>query len=541
MTVLWDALAEPGARSLRCWAGRSFEEATWAEVSADAARMTAGLRSAGVGPGERVATVLTNTPAAVRGILGTWLAGGTLASLPLPARGMNLAEYAGQIQLLCERIEPAALLVDAELIELIPARTRDQTRVRSWESMLDTGRIAASPPGQDEVAFIQYSSGSTTTPKGSMLTTRAIQAQIEIISSMIGLVPGVDRAVSWLPLSHDMGMFGCLLTPWVVDLDLTLSTPERFTMAPGTWFADCASFGATVTCGTNTALALATRRLRSRPLPGPLDLHTIILGAERLDWETLERAGEALAPYGAGPEVFMPAYGMAEAALAITSTPRADRPRSLPIDPVALADGTVVEVAPDAPAVTRIVASGVTCPGVSLSGLAEDVVSEIRVRSPSLALGYYADPERSAERFVDDELLTRDLGFVRDGYLYPVGRVDDLISIGGRKVYACEIESAVDALAEVRRGCSTLIETYEGGTARLTLLMELSQHAADLPALAERAAALAMSKAAVALDACVFLPRGAVPKTPSGKIQRYRCREMLGAGRFEPVRTVEFG
>jgi acyl-CoA synthetase (AMP-forming)/AMP-acid ligase II len=297
---------------------------------------------------------------------------------------------------------------------------------------------------------------------------------------------------------------------------------------------------ATVTVCTNTALALAARMARSRGLPGQLGLHAIIVGAERIEWDTLRRTMDALGPYGLRPSTLRPAYGMAEATLAVTCSPQFEAPRYLAVDGFALADSEVLEADEDDPAATRLVSSGPpSAPSIRLGGLTADAVAEIRVSSPSLASGYYGDEARTAQRFVGGELCTGDIGFVRDGYLYPVGRLDDVLSIGGRKVYAREIESAVDDLDGVRRGCSALVDTHDGGRQRLTLIVELASARANAGELAREAATVAMSKAAVALDRCVFLAKGAVPKTPSGKIQRYRCRLLLSTGGFQPVHTVD--
>jgi fatty-acyl-CoA synthase len=536
--MLWDDLTAGTTRSLHTWVGQSYDSTPWADVVRDAERMTAGLRRAGVGPGTRVATILTNTGASVRGILATWLAGGCLASFPLPARGLSPEEYATQLRTLCSHLEPAAMFLDEAIVGLLPEDLRAAVNARSWESVAGSGAVEPSPPGADDVAFVQFSSGSTSLPKGSMLTPRAISAQLGIIGGMLGLERSVDVCASWLPLSHDMGIFGCLLAPWVHDMDLWLSTPERFTVAPGSWLGDAAEVGATRTCGTNTALALAARRLRNRGLSAPLRLRTVILGAERIEWPTLTTALAALEGSGLTAEALMPAYGLAEATLAVTATPQPEAPRFLTVDGVALADAELREVAEDDPVATRIVSSGVPCAGVEVS--TEDTrVSEITVRSASLATGYLGDPARTADRFVDGGFRTGDLGFVRDGYLYPVGRLDDILSIGGRKVYAREIEAAVDDLDGIRRGCSALVSTHDGRQQRLTLLVEARSAGIDLVALADRAAELAMSKAGVVIDRFLVLPKGTVPKTPSGKIQRYRCRELLAADRLESVRTIE--
>ncbi|HMI81223.1 MAG TPA: AMP-binding protein [Solirubrobacterales bacterium] len=542
-STLWDGILSGGHRTaLHCWEGDGYEAHPWDLMAGDAERMTAGLRRAGVEPGTRVAAILTNGPQVVRGILGVWLAGGALASLPVPARGMDAEEYGRQLLAIHAKLEPVLFLLEERMLGLLPEDLREALGARSWESFLDTGRVEATPPGEDELAFIQFSSGSTSAPKGCMLTPRAILSQVLLNWQMIGgpELSEDDVGVTWLPLSHDMGLFGQLISAWVIDRGIYMSTPERFMLSPRTWFDDMAEVGAVLAAGTNTALHLAARSYRNAAPPRELAVKTCIVGGERVEWETLQLVGELLGPYGFRSEALMPAYGMAEATLAVTATPVSEPPRRIVVDAIALAEGELEEVEPDSPTATSVVSSGVPCRGVELPG-ASGELGEIRVRSDSLALGYYGDPGLTAERFRDGVLRTGDLGFVSDGYLYPVGRVDDVISIGGRKVYAREIEVAIEALEGVRRGCSTVVEQPDGGGGRLTLCVELKGEEGDYDSLAAEAATLAMAKAAVPLDACMFLPRGSLPKTPSGKIQRHRCRQLLDAGRFRPLATVETG
>jgi acyl-CoA synthetase (AMP-forming)/AMP-acid ligase II len=531
----------PGTRDskLHCWDGGGFDVASWSQVVRDAEAMTGGLRRAGVRPGARVASVLTNGPHAVRGALGVWLAGGALASLPVPARGMSVEEYQCQLERICATLEPEVFAVESRLLEGLPAELRTRLRARSWESFLHGGVIEACPPQAGEAAFVQYSSGSTNEPKGCVLTMRAIEAQIDMIDRMIGGERGREVTVSWLPLSHDMGMFGTTLGSLALDYELVLSTPERFMLAPRTWFQDMAEFGGTLSAGTSTALHMAARACRVQGPSRPLRLRTCIIGAERVDWTTLKETERVLGPCGLRFEALMPAYGLAEATLAVTATPQDEAPRSLRLDSLALADGEPVEAERDDTTATLVVGAGVPCAGVELVGL-DGRLAEIRVRSPSLADGYLGEPQRTRERFRDGVLETGDLGFVRDGHLYLVGRCDDLISIAGRNVYAGEVELAVDAVTGTRRGCSTLVDSRDGARTRLTLFVEMR----DAPrqsysVLARQAASIAMAKAAVALDECVFLPAGSLPKTPSGKIQRHRARQMWDLGRFEPLATIE--
>lgn len=530
MSTLWEALLAARNGRFRCWTGDGFTEAGWAEVVTGAREMAAGLRTLGVRPGVRVGTILTNTPLAVRGTLAIWLAGGTVASLPVPARGMGADEYAEQIAGLCDLAGTPILLTDARVLRALPERLR--SRGTAWESIPARSPVAEEPPGPDEPAFIQFSSGSTSMPKGSVLTPRAIAAQLDIILDMTDAVPGAEVVGSWLPLSHDMGMFGCLLFPWAFDMSLVLSTPERFAFGGRSWFGDLSAFGATMTAGTNTALRLAARAQRGR-LGKPLNLRTVIIGAERVERGSMLAAVDAFRDSGLSPANLMPAYGMAEATLAVSAAAPYEEPRFLAVDGIALADGRAVPADPDSPAATWLIGCGKPCRGVEVTSADPDVVDEFVVRSPSLATGYFGEPERTRNHFTPDGLRTGDLGLVHDGELFPVGRLDDVISVGGRNVNTREIELAVDALEAVRTGCSVIVNA-----GRLVLVTELRGHNADLGTIARAAGRAAMAKAGIALDECVFVERGSVPKTPSGKIQRYRTRQLMLTDRLPAIATV---
>lgn len=542
---LWDRLTglDSHRSSLHCWTGRSYHAAPWQQVVRDCEHATAGLRKLGVRPGTRVAAVLTNGPQVVRGLLGVWLAGGAMASLPAPARGMDMDEYAAQLVTICDQLDPVVVLVDAATLASIPDTLQSRLRLRTWESVMGSGRIASEPPGDDELAFIQYSSGSTSFPKGCMLTPRAIAAQVDIITAMIDARPGHDVAVTWMPLSHDMGLFGTLLTTWCNDIEYYMSTPHRFIAAPAGWFTELAQFGGTLSAGTNTSLYLAARSAaRSERIPrgGLSNIRNLIIGAERIDWQTLTYASDCLGKFGFRREALMPAYGLAEATLAVTALPSDQPPRRVTVDAGALGTGELLDAAEDDPLAVSIVSAGPPCHGVSLPGVRTDAVSEIVIRSPSLAAGYWADARATQRKFHDGAVRSGDLGFLRDNELYPVGRADDVLSIAGRKIHAQEVEYAVECVEGLRRGCSTLITRTEGAAQRISLFLEPRCAAADYQRIAEAAASVAMAKAAIAIDECVILNRGSLPKTPSGKIQRHRCRSLFETGQLEPLATVRF-
>jgi fatty-acyl-CoA synthase len=536
---LWDALtARGGQGGLRVWTDSGFVETPWREIAAEAAGIAATLRRAGVRPGRNVAALLTNTPATVPGLLGIWLAGGTVASLPVPTPGMDKQTYGRHVMSLVEKLDPPLILADDRLLQLLPT----SARCRSWESLRggSGGLLGATPPGDDEPAFIQFSSGSTSEPKGCVLTPRAIAAQLELILQFTGGRPSREIVSSWLPLSHDMGMFGCLLVAWAYDYRLVLSSPERFLLSPRTWFRDMAEYGVTMTAGTNTALHLATRVQRSSALPDRLRLEVCIVGAERIDAATLRRVAQTFGPHGMPASALMPAYGLAEATLAVTAFPASREPTVVTVDGIRLADGEVVDAAPDDPSAVPIVSTGLPCAGVTVALDDPGRLSQIRVTSPSLASGYFADEERTRAVFTPDGLRTGDLGFLRDGELFVVGRVDDMLSIGGRNIYAREIEGGIDANEMVRKGCVVLIDVPVGGRHELVLLAELKRRDADYRGFAEHAAKVAMDKAGVTLSECLFLVKGALPKTPSGKIQRFRCRQLVERQALEPLARIVF-
>lgn len=534
---LWDALtrSQHGGGTLHCWDGERFATATWDETVADAQRVAAALRRLGVGPGSRVASVLSNSREAVCGLLGVWLAGGTLASLPVPARGMDVEDYREQLRMLIAHLQPSVLALDAELCALVPIELGD-VRVVAWQSLGGAAQLDPEPPELDDVAFVQYSSGSTGTPKGCMLTTRAIAAQLETIREMLDGVPGRETVCSWLPLSHDMGLFGTLLYAWAWDFDLVLSSPQRFTVAPRTWFEDMARSGCTQTAGTGSAVHFAARAQRAARLPGRLRLRSLVIGAERIEAAVLD---DALATFGAAglvPTALRPAYGLAEATLAVTATATDAPPRVRTVDSAALADGELHPA--EGAGTTALVSLGRPCSGVELRFPQPERVSELHIRTPSMFSGYYADRERTRERLCDGELATRDLGVVHDGELYLVGRTDDVLSVGGRNVYTSEIEAAVSALDGVRHGCCTIVDLPGRRTPHLAMLVELRDGHDGYDTIASAASRMATAKAGVNLSECVFLAKGVLPKTPTGKVQRFRCRELLLSGRLPALRRV---
>jgi fatty-acyl-CoA synthase len=517
-------------RCLQFWTEEGIEDFGWDRWRAEAERAAAGLRAAGLQRGEAVGCLLTNTSAVCAGAIGVWLAGGAIVSLPTPARGMAIEIYLGQLQGIRETMDLRLLLAEENYAGLLREHVPG-VEVISFETLGRDGPAPDEPPGPDDLAFVQYSSGSTSHPRGCLLTAGAISAQLEILAEAIDLDPERDAGVSWLPLSHDMGFFGTMMLVYAQGLSGRIGPPERFLRAPETWFEDCAELQATMTVAPNFALELAARAAgRSRPASFPM--RNCILGGERLEPSTLERALEVLGPCGLDASALAPAYGLAEAVLAVTLSPAGEAPRLLEVDGTALADGRVVTVddANDSQQAQTLVSSGRPLRDVELRIDGDRDQGEICVRTPTLARGYAGDPETTARHFVDAELRTRDLGFLHEGELYVQGRIDDILVVGGRNISALDVEARVASKAPVRAGCCALVDIPREDDVELVMLAEARPDAPEPERTAAAIRDVAMSTAGVRVDECIILPRGSLPKTPSGKIQRFRCRDLVSTG-----------
>lgn len=524
---IWDNLMSPRAlaRDTWQWDGARFRRRTYSEGVAEARHAAAGLRKRGVRPGSVVAMVITNGPDAIACVGGAWFAGAGVASLPIISRGMSVSTYTNQLRELCALLGVDFLVAEDRFLAFMTAGTELGVEVVGCRSLIDTADAAeVSPPQPDETMFIQFSSGTTGAPHGVELTGTAIDAHLATLSAAAAVDPERDVGTSWLPMSHDMGFFGCFMLGWYNAIPGIVSTPERFLSSPRTWFDDCAELGATITAAPPFALELAARAERLRPGKKPLKLRLILVGAEEIPWSTLVETAQAFAPRGLPFAALNPAYGLAEATLGVTFETLEEQPSFLDVDNGALAEGRVEPVEPDHPQARRLVAAGGPLPGV---GVRIDPDSgEILVRSPGLTHRYFGDPARTAERLHEGELRTGDIGFLHQGKLFISGRSDDLLTTAGRSIYVQEIERGLAKDEQLSSENCAIIGVHGNGKARVTLVAELASPQVDAELLATRLYRRAREDGGLSIQDFVFVGRGIFPKTPSGKVQRYRCREI---------------
>lgn len=414
------------------------------------------------------------------------------------------------------------------------------------------------PPDPDPsaTALLQYTSGSTSAPKGVQLTHANFLDNIDALNRLRGQGAD-DRFMCWLPPFHDMGLVFGILAPLSTGVESTLLAPAAFMQRPYRWLAAISEFGATISGGPDFAYELCVRRVVDRELIERLDLsrwRVAFCGAERVRPETLERFAAAFAPARFRRSALTACYGLAESTVAVAFAPIDAAPRVLAVDARALGSGRV-----EAPA-SGASAQALTSCGRALAGcellivdperrrpVGAGQVGEIWLRGPSVGAGYWDKPELSEQvfraRLAGDAqdaaaryLRTGDLGFQRDDDLFVVGRIKDLIILRGVNHYPEDIEITAQAShARLRAGGGAAFAVDADGEEQIVLVQEVDS-IADVPlAQIAAAAAGAIAQAHEVTVRLVLAPPGAVPRTSSGKVQRGACRRMYLEGTLKAL------
>ncbi len=468
-----------------------------------------------------IAVLLSNTSECIACLLGAIQAGSKLISLPVPGRGVDLQWYLSLLEMICQSVGARKLLVDRALIPMVPPMI--SLDVCAFESVLQMKGSTNTDPESFEL--VQFTSGSTSSPKGVHLTQRKIAANICAILERLEVGPG-DGSCSWLPLSHDMGLVGMTLAPfvaggkrWTGGTTTVVMRPESFLRAPRRWLSACSEYRSTITATPNFGLEMAIKR---GGIGGDLAaIRACIVGGEPIRARTLERFCERFASNGFGPVALCPAYGLAEATLAISLT----SPGKLWKTGVAALDELYSGA--NRP---NIVSSGPPLKGYEVKIGSEGNVGEVLVRGPSL-LEKYVDGSAA----LDDVgwFHTGDIGFLSDGELYVLGRSEDFFLIAGRKVYAVDIESQMDQLTGLRAGRSVAV----GVQGEFIVFAEIERDSAiSNSGLLEtvRKTRVEMIRHGLPVPAQLVLVKpGRLPMTSSGKIQRSAVLEQWQEGQLD--------
>ncbi|MDJ0508247.1 MAG: fatty acyl-AMP ligase [Crocosphaera sp.] len=402
---------------------------------------------------------------------------------------------------------------------------------------------------KDHIAFLQYTSGSTGNPKGVMVSHGNLIHNLSTIQQAFAH-NHTSRGLGWLPLFHDMGLIGNVLQPLYVGFPCTLMSPVDFLQKPYRWLQGISQYQATTSGGPNFAYDLCVSKITDEQIK-TLDLSSwkvAFTGAEPIRAETLEAFAAKFAPCGFDKKAFYPCYGMAEATLFITGGMASHAPKLKTIDEKALEENQVVEVSKEQPHSRTLVSCGREWLGQTvkivnphtLTQCDENQVGEIWVSGDSVARGYWQQPHKTQETFETylwntqegPFLRTGDLGFLSsEKELFVTGRLKDVIIIRGRNHYPQDIELTVEeSHPALRPSCGAAFTIGDAGNEKLIILQEIER--AHLRKLDSEEVKKAIRQAVakhhgLQVHEVMLIRTATIPKTSSGKIQRYRCKEQF--------------
>ena len=504
------------------------------------------LMARGYQRGDRVAMVLANPEDFVITFYGCLIAG--LVPVPMfpPLSFGKLDSWADSAVGIMQVAGASLLITDKQLSNVL---WQVMPKVKTLRDLLTVDKLADVAPSTaalpqvtaTDIAFLQFTSGSTSAPKGVMVTQASLMANCFAISSEgMGLAPGSDVGVSWLPLYHDMGLIGFVITPLIAAVDIVFIPTLAFVKRPNVWMQVMHEYKATLSFGPNFAYALAGKRASPKELASWNlgNVRMLGCGAEPINALVMNEFVNTFAECGMHPGAIMPAYGMAEATLAMSFRKPLEPLQVLTIDAEAFrASGTVAGPQDD-----EVSLSFVSCGKafrehqlgiIDTDGklLPEGREGEIVFRGPSVTAGYYKNPVATAACFQDGWLRTGDLGFLQDGEVYITGRCKDLIILNGRNHHPQTIEWAVAELDGVRRGNVVAFSRPGRESEELIVVCETKTDArADIAETVKRAVSDQLS---LKVTEVVTLRAGQLPKTSSGKLQRRKTREMFLSGELD--------
>ena len=560
---------------------------TFAALVDRAEHIAAGLANRGLSPGQSAALMLPTGLDYLATFLAVQMAGAIPVPIYPPARLSQLEDHVRRHAGILANARTRTLVTFAPALGVSKLLT---AQVPGLDSVVDVagldrdGRFRERPAlDESSTAFLQYTSGSTGSPKGVVLSHGDVIASLKAMAVALGATPR-DVFVSWLPLYHDMGLIGAWMGSLYYGFPLVLMSPLDFLARPARWLEAIHRHRGTLSGGPNFAYELCVRRIGPEEAEG-LDLSSWRLafnGAEPVSPDTMDRFTAKFTPYGLPPKAMTPVYGLAEATLGVAFTPIGRGPRIDVVDAEAMArrsraaplvgampvDGTPAggtsaggpsvdgphaegppAGSPPAPEslaggspghALRYVSCGPPIPGFEVrivdgrgTELEERAEGSVEFRGPSTTSGYFRNPAATRALFDGEWLRSGDRGYVAGGELYVTGRDKDLIVRAGRNLYPYDLEAAVGEVDGVRKGCVAVFASPDpaAGTERLVVVAETRENdAGRRRAIEEAIVRVAAAELGAAPDEIVLAPPHSVLKTSSGKIRRVAVRELFESG-----------
>ncbi|HTY33973.1 fatty acyl-AMP ligase [Mycobacterium sp.] len=519
-------------------------EVPFSHIRERALSVAADLTRRGVQRGDRVAIVLPTGPEFVESFFGVLCAGAVPVPLYPPLRLGKLDEFHRRTTAMLKAVDAVMVVTDD--------RIRRFLGVAVANSAPPLGCVTASGLGgpvseavtvaADDIAVIQFSSGTTSDPKPVALTHANLLANLATLEHYITADGVPPVGVTWLPLYHDMGLIGNLLSAFYVRGTLVLLPPELFVAEPGAWLRAISRHRGTITAAPSFAFGLCLKRIRDDELDGVnLSSWDICLnGAEAVSAETQRRFAERFGRWGFQPSAFTPCYGMAEASLAVTFKPAGTIFKALGVDGDKLASESVVE-----PGAKEIVSVGKPLAGMAVEVrddrgvvLPDDQVGHIFASGPSIMHGYFGRPDLTDQALHDGWLHTGDRGFIHDGELYVCGRQKDIVIVRGANHAPEEFEAALDGVPGVRTGCAVAVGFVPPGEEDEALAMLVETTADATPDLAHDVALRVQQHTGIRPAHVELLTPGTLPRTSSGKLRRREALTQWQTGQLAAPKKV---
>jgi 1-acyl-sn-glycerol-3-phosphate acyltransferase len=527
---------------------------TYAELEQRARAIAGGLIELGLEPGHAVAIMLPTSVEYFFSFIGILLAGGIPVPIYPPARASQIEDHLQRHAGILSNALTTMLITVTQakpLALLLRPRVDTLKHVVTPDELMRPGSLAATHRANpQDIAMLQYTSGSTGNPKGVVLTHANLLINIRAMGRALRVTPE-DVFVSWLPLYHDMGLIGAWMGSLVYGFKYPVMSPLTFLARPERWLRTIHRHGGTLTGGPNFCYELCLRKIQDADIQG-LDLSTwrfAFNGAEPVSPETMEAFSQRFAHYGFRREAMAPVYGLAEATLGVAFPPPL---RGVKLDRVDkhqfMHGGRAVPVVLEHPDALVHVACGLPVPGhqirvVDGSGreLPERAEGHIQFKGPSVTSGYYRNPEATRELLHGAWMNSGDYGYIAQGDIHITGRIKDTIIRAGRNIHPYDLEEAVGNLEGIRKGCVAVFGSRDAraGTEKIVVMAETRESdPGRREALRTRINELATSLIGTPADEVMLAPPGTVLKTSSGKIRRAASRTAYERGGFQGTRAV---
>jgi len=513
---------------------------TYAELLGEAKRIAVGLSNLGLKRGDKLIIATLTSRETIELLWGCFLLGVVPTTLQSPVTFTGINPPVVKLMNVYEQLGHPFIFMSPEVMrtEGLP-----QGIVKHISDLHFEGEFTETPLRPDDLAFIQFSSGSTGESKGIMLTHRNLMVNMDAIR--IGLdIRYPDVFGNWMPLFHDMGLIGYHLTPiYSMVFQHQVETID-FIMNPGSWLNMMSRNKVTISGCTNFGLTLVIKHFSRKKTDPDWDFSTVkalLNGAEPISVKTMQDFISFVAPFGFRPEAMMPVYGMAEATLAVTFSSLREQPVVMAFDPALLdREHTARAIDSSDPSARVLSEVGTAINDISIrivddsdNDVPEGRSGHIQLKGPSITSGYYNKPETRAATFCGDWLRTGDIGFFFEGRLYISGRHKDIIFRNGRHYFANDLEEIAVTIDDIKPG-----KVCFGGTmdpkANQDKVIAFLAGVPDQKAIEifRQLRALLRNNLGITTDEAVILKSNEIPKTSSGKLQRYKLMQRYLGGEF---------